>query len=194
MTPWFHIPSLSGCCGEFLAVGLSGHCLTRSELCNGSGEERGCEGFSSLSSQEKSTSAVRANSLGRDPALEFALTWGVCGMGRGGRRSGQKFSLLQPTQFSFLPLLTESPLLQGCCYWMNPLSRSWLVSWENLVKVWQSKSLHRCVTAKAFLVLPHGEAVHTLVLPSRIQPDSAEVQNKKKNLPLNCALLCQKKK
>lgn len=54
------------------------------------------------------------------------------------------------------------------------------MSWENLVKVWQSKSLHRCVTAKAFLVLPHGEAVHTLVLPSRIQPDSAEVQNKKK--------------
>lgn len=86
MTPWFHIPSLSGCCGEFLAVGLSGHCLTRSELCNGSGEERGCEGFSSLSSQEKSTSAVRASSLGRDPALEFPLTWGVCGMGRGGRR------------------------------------------------------------------------------------------------------------
>lgn len=125
------------------------------------GEERGCDGFSSLSSQEKSTSAVRANSLGRDPALEFALTWGVCGMGRGGRRSGQKFSLLQPTQFSFLPLLRESPLLQGCCYWMNPLSRSWLVSWENLVKVWQSKSLHRCVTAKAFLVLLLMEKLFT---------------------------------
>lgn len=40
-----------------------------------------------------------------------------------------------------------------------------------------------------------GEAVPTLVLLSRIQPDSAEVQNnKKKILPLNCAvLLCQKK-
>lgn len=56
------------------------------------GEERGCEGFSSLSSQEKSTSAVRANSLGRDPGLEFPLTWGVCGMGRGGRSQPEVLS------------------------------------------------------------------------------------------------------
>lgn len=101
-------------------------------------------------------------------------------MSRAGRGVRQKFSLQQPTQFSFLPLLRESPLLQGCCYSMNPLSRSWLVSWENLVEVWQSKSLCRCVKSQAFsCAAPHGEAVHRMVLPGRIQPDSAEVQNKK---------------
>lgn len=86
----------------------------------------------------------------RSSARNSLLSWGVCGMSRAGRGSGQQLSLLQPTQ-SFIPLLRESPLLQGCCYWMNPPSRSWLVSWESLVKIWQSKSLHRCVTAKGFL-------------------------------------------
>lgn len=35
------------------------------------------------------------------------------------------------------------------------------MSWENLVKVWQSKSLHRCVTDKAFLVLLLMEKLFT---------------------------------
>lgn len=38
MIPLLHIPSLPRCCGEFLAVRWTGHCLTRSELCDGGGE------------------------------------------------------------------------------------------------------------------------------------------------------------
>lgn len=39
---------------------------------------------------------------------------------------------------------------------------------------------------------PRGEAVHTFVLPSRIQPDSAEVQNKKKSAFELCFALSEK--
>lgn len=44
MIPQFHILSLPRCCGEFLAVGLTGDCLTWSELCNGGGGEAGRKG------------------------------------------------------------------------------------------------------------------------------------------------------
>lgn len=49
------------------------------------------------------------------------------------------------------------------------------MSWENLAKVWQSKSLHRCVRAKAFLVLLLVEKLFTCWFCP------AEVKNKKKN-------------